>query len=459
LNAISGLSELLLKEQTTSTQRDYLQTIQSATESLLYLINDLLDFSKIEAGKLVIVSEVFKPAAELSRVVTLFDLQAQEKGITLECLIDESVPDFIESDLNRFKQVAVNLISNAIKFTNQGGVRIRLHHKNSQLKLRVIDSGCGIEKSKQQEIFSAFEQISTADGGTGLGLNISNKICALMGGQIVCWSKINLGSVFTASICVNTCDKGLTNELQQVTDNQSISGLKVLVAEDNLINRKVISAQLESLGVVVTLAEDGRKAMEKLKEHSYDLILLDNQMPNMNGIETLNAIRSSESRIARHPCIVLTASAFSGEKERFLGLGFDAYLSKPVLLDELSQTLIKHAHHLSDNSADSVMDKTYFERQFGTQSDQIVKQILPVFIEQSSQDIVALKKAIQAQENQKVKALAHSLKGAAASVGAIGLAEHLAILEQLQSQETQLEEIKNISEIFDLTCNYFKNSL
>ncbi len=451
LNAIIGLSELLLKEKPSVRQTDYLLTIQTATQSLLYMINDILDFSKIEAGKMEIAKQVFNPVEQLTQLSRLFEFQANDKSLKLQVRIDDNVPPYIESDLNRFKQIAINLISNAIKFTPTGGVRIRLTYREPLLSIRVTDTGSGIDKEKLEQIFEAFEQVSAVEGGTGLGLSITNKLCSLMGGQIICWSKANFGSVFTASIKVNQAQHTVDNRQMKQDRHQASGQQKILVAEDNLTNQKVIRSQLEALGHTVTLVDDGEQAMQTLQKQSFDLLILDNQMPVLDGINTLKAVRNSGSGIADLPVIALTANAFAGEKERFLASGFDAYLSKPVLLDELATTIGQLVQPGPECVPKKVIDETYFKKQFGENAQLITAQLVPIFIEQTEKDLRLLKQAVTTQNSQQVKITSHSIKGAAASVGAMPMCDTLTMLETSSDAAEQSDLLADIVKLFSQT--------
>jgi CheY-like chemotaxis protein len=337
LNAIIGFISLLRDEETDPTKIKYLNIIKNASDSLLQIINDILDFSKIESGKLSIEPTVFDPYKDLIDITDLFRAKAAEKNIDFRVKYNENMPRAMYADILRIRQIFTNLLSNAIKFTPEGRtVKSVIYYKNGNLVITVKDYGIGISKEKQRQIFQPFMQAdgSTARvyGGTGLGLSISLELAKLLGGTLTLKSEEGKGSIFTLTVPVETREAD-TDTVQDAkeAENKPLSG-HVLVAEDYEANRTYVGIILENAGLTYDMANDGLEAVEKFKTGNYDIILMDENMPNMGGTEATQKILEIEKEEGKKhtPVIALTANALQGDKERFLEAGFDDYLSKPV---------------------------------------------------------------------------------------------------------------------------------
>ncbi len=356
MNAIIGMSELLYASELTPEQKRYCEVVKQSAENLLTLINDILDFSKIEAGKLQLEPFDFDVHSTMGEIVTMFLTQAKQKGLYLICNIDEEVPKLITGDQGRLRQILVNLISNAIKFTSSGGVEIKLgvSDKGSNsltLHFSVKDTGIGISQRDINRLFIAFSQLDGSTtrkyGGTGLGLAISKQIAGLMGGRISVSSQEGVGSTFTFSARFQYRDDATYVESakeQRIEANRGASGTKrgkILLVEDNQMNRIVAQAMLKKQGFDCDLACNGIEAIEWLRKKTYDLIFMDCQMPDMDGFETTRLIRDPASGVLDNgvPVIALTAYAMKGDRERCLEAGMNDYLSKPLKYDELSVVL------------------------------------------------------------------------------------------------------------------------
>jgi TMAO reductase system sensor TorS len=351
MNGILGMTELALGTELSAEQRDYLATVKRSAESLLTILNDILDFSKIEAGKLEIEPIAFRPRECLEKVEKLLGFRACEKGLDLRTEIRDDVPEWVVGDPTRVGQVLLNLVGNAVKFTERGWVAIEVSASPAGadgmlLTFSVRDTGIGIAPANLKRIFEAFSQadgsMTRRFGGTGLGLTISSRLAAMMGGGIGVDSQPGEGSCFHFSALVQRTGEAGPHMLERAErrTDPSLRPLSVLVAEDNRVNQKVVTHLLEKQGHRVTIASNGREALEKLLPGGFDAILMDVQMPEMNGLEAARAIRRAERGSGRHiPILAMTAHAMKGDRERCLASGMDGYVSKPIRSQELLDAL------------------------------------------------------------------------------------------------------------------------
>jgi len=344
LNVIIGFINLLSEGEDDEVKLKYLDIIKNASDSLLQIINDILDISKIESGKLEIEPFNFKPYRELMSIAELFQVKAAEKEITFTIDYAQCIPELLYGDALRIKQILTNLLSNAIKFTPEGGtVKCRIDYYDGTLSIEVEDEGIGMSGAQQEKIFQPFMQadgsIVRKYGGTGLGLMISMQLSRLLGGHLSLQSQEGHGSIFTLQIPV---PEGKEVEVNENEDLSSLQG-HILMVEDYEANRMFVGIILENAGLSYEIAKDGCEAVEKFKAGRFDLILMDENMPNMNGTEAAKRILQMEREydIPHTPVISLTANALKGDRERFLEAGFDDYLSKPIDPKKLLRTL-KH---------------------------------------------------------------------------------------------------------------------
>ncbi len=356
MNGVLGMAELLGDTALDTQQRHFVDTIRSSGTSLLAVINDILDYSKIEAGKLRLETVAFDLPALTSGIGDLFELSAREKAVEIRTFVPESVPRVVRSDPNRLRQILSNLVNNAIKFSEDGGaVHIRVAAadvgpRRATFAFAVEDTGIGIEADKVERLFSPFEQgdssMSRRFGGTGLGLAIVHELAELMGGAIVVESTVGEGSTFTITLTLDIAD---ANELEDA-DARSHAGnmvkfdASVLLVEDNLVNLELAEASLTDFGCAVTCATNGAEGVEAWRAGSFDLILMDCQMPTMDGFEATAHIRAAE---AAHgdgvhiPIVALTAHVLEEHRDQCLAAGMDDYLSKPFDRESLSAMLRK----------------------------------------------------------------------------------------------------------------------
>jgi len=356
LNAITGFISLLKQQEKEPTKLKYLTTIDHSSQSLIGIINDILDYSKIESNKLEFDLIDFDPHEAFNSVADLFKAKCSEKNILMHVSIDPEMPHSIHADPLRIKQVVSNLLSNAVKFTPTGkqiNLVINFDNVQNELTISVEDQGIGISPEHQARIFEAFSQAETHTtrkyGGTGLGLAISSLLIGLMGGRISLESESQKGSRFFFKIPVNE-----GKPIQKVSDkfehHGELSGT-VLLVEDNATNQLLMGAILKKMGLEFNIAKDGIEAVTAYQQKTYDLILMDENMPNMSGSEATQKIREIEAETLKHtPIIALTANAMKGDRERFIGAGMNDHLSKPIQIPELNRVI---GQYLATNNPSS----------------------------------------------------------------------------------------------------------
>ena len=365
MNAIIGMTDLALDTRLDAEQREYLTTVKTAADALLMVINDVLDFSKIEAGRLDLEQADFALGDSLAAVSRIVAIQAREKGLAFLSHVDPAVPGCLRGDSGRLRQVLLNLVGNAVKFTERGEVEVRVSVEGRSedgvtLRFMVRDTGIGIAADKQQLIFESFSQVDASTtrryGGTGLGLAISRRLVEMMGGRIWVESTPGAGSrfFFTARFALSSGVPAA--EREKVSGEQPgdhgrkdlscrsaapHSALNILLAEDNAVNQLLAVRVLENAGHRVTVAGDGAQALDAIRRERFDLVLMDVQMPVLGGLEATKALREAEraSGNERIPVIAMTASAMQGDRERCLAAGMDDYISKPIVIEQLHATI------------------------------------------------------------------------------------------------------------------------
>jgi len=341
MNGIIGMTALALDAAATPAQAESLQTIRSQAESLLTVVNDILDFSKIEQHHIELESVAFALAAALDEIVAPLALRARGKGLALTSVIADGTPAHLIGDPLRLKQIVSNILSNAVKFTERGSVRLEasadaVAGDRATLHLRVADTGIGIASDKRQAIFEPFQQadgsMTRRFGGTGLGLAIASNLVRLMGGRIRIDSEPGAGSTFHVAVPVGIAAAAPRAAAPAASITAAAPhSARILIAEDNLVNQRVAAGLLTRRGHQVTVVGNGREALEALQAGAFELVLMDVQMPDMDGFEATAAIREWERATGRRIRIVaMTAHAMKGDKERCLAAGMDGYLSKPI---------------------------------------------------------------------------------------------------------------------------------
>jgi signal transduction histidine kinase/HPt (histidine-containing phosphotransfer) domain-containing protein/ActR/RegA family two-component response regulator len=494
LNAVLGFTDLLRKSgsQCREDERaDYLETIHTSGKHLLGLINDILDLSKIEAGRLEVEQVRCSPYAIVSEIVSVLRVKALEKNLTLDYHWRSVVPETIRTDPARFRQLLMNLVSNAIKFTETGKVEIfaelRQDNPVPELVVEVIDTGVGIPADKFEAIFDPFVQadnsVTRQFGGTGLGLTISRRIAQALGGGIRVWSEAGKGSRFTVTIATGPLDgvqiltaplaDGLRSQrLQSPEALPSLGGVRVLVVEDGDTNRKLIGLVLQRSGVKVTMAENGRIGADLAIKHPFDLILMDMQMPVMDGYTAATLLRQHGLTI---PIIALTAHAMKGDQGKCRAAGCSGYITKPIDADLLVRTVaaalgdtcrkpgqdggnpVEGGATVSENDSVGTIqaplplpgDSSMGPALFSTlpTEDPDFREIVEEFIERLHTQLTAMQQAFAGQDFAELARLAHWLKGAGGTAGFSAFSQPARRLESLVKDQQCAEIEATITEI------------
>ena len=352
MNAIIGMAQLLSDTRLTKQQHKYVETINSASDNLLSLINDILDFSKIEAGMITFENKEFDINKLAEQVLEITAFKCQGEQIKLIKNISSQLPNIIKGDKYRLNQILLNLLSNAVKFTSHGHISLNIELENETdeqdfIHFKVKDTGIGIPDNKLKTIFHNFTQASSETtrkyGGTGLGLSIVKSLVELQGGDIEVSSKEGLGSEFRFTVPYHKAQTNINKnneERQSSAPKAQVEGKKILVVEDNELNQFLIKSLLLKQKAHVHIANDGLEAVERLKKECFDLVLMDIQMPNMDGYEATKQIRAGiEPDIIKLPIVAMTAHALVGEKEKCLTAGMNDYITKPIKIIELTDCL------------------------------------------------------------------------------------------------------------------------
>ncbi|MCK5876352.1 MAG: response regulator [Candidatus Marithrix sp.] len=432
MNAIIGLTKLALKTELTAKQQDYLVKINSSSQDLLDIINDILDFSKVEAGKLELEAIPFSLHIVLQEISDLFSIKMESKNLGFSLKLTDDVPNYIIGDSLRLKQILINLISNAIKFTPTGTITLRIkpiQFENKRIKLffAIQDTGVGIAVNVIPNLFEAFIQANGSTtrkfGGTGLGLTICKQLTTMMQGDIWAESKLNLGSTFNFTAWFGIATK-LDVPFPDVTTTQNLHGIHILLVEDNFINQQIIQEILETEGTFISIANNGKKAMEMLEVNNFDVILMDIQMPEMDGYETTRLIRKQNNKI---PIIAMTANAMTGDREKCLAIGMDDYISKPIDENLLFATLEKWVNgtfnktypaittNLDEFRLTGINTISGLKRLGGNQK--LYQELLQEFYKKNQNIITKVKQAIEQNDLENFINLIHTISGTAGNLG------------------------------------------
>lgn len=362
LNAVIGLTGILLDTDLTHEQRNYLEIVRNSSDSLLSVINNILDFSKIDGGMMELEQSPFDLRRCIESTMDLMVTRAAEKGLVLKVVLDDQLPTMMVGDASRLRQVLANLLSNAVKFTDKGFVEVSVRgnaiSEGFELRFDVLDTGIGMPQDKLDRLFMPFSQIDSSItrryGGTGLGLAISKRLVEMMGGRI--WAKSNpgVGSTFTFTIKVKLpCMQSVQHKFKDLIPVikppieghfQQARPLSILLAEDNAVNQMVLLQMLRKIGYQADLASNGFDVLAALDRQAYDVVLMDIQMPDMDGFEATRRILARFPKMKRPRIIALTAHALTGDRERCLEAGMDSYLSKPVKIEDLQSALRPTGH-------------------------------------------------------------------------------------------------------------------
>lgn len=344
INGIIGMSHLLLQTKLTKEQMNFLKNIDNSAKSLFRLINDILDFSKIEAGKLSIEKTTFNLKKSVSSVIESVKFIVQEKNIRIHLKYGHNLKDYFHGDSLRISQILTNLLGNAIKFTHNGDIYITIKKiDEKRLRFQIKDTGIGLSEEEQKKLFKSFSQADSSTtrkyGGTGLGLAISKQLVELMGGKIWVESKEGFGSSFIFEIELQETDFIEADEEKTEFDKNILNANKILIVEDNLTNQLVLLGLLEDYVKEIDIANNGKEALDLFKSGKYELILMDLQMPIMDGYEATKIIREIDKDI---PIIALSANAMTEEVEKTKAYGMNEHLAKPIDVEKLFATLSKY---------------------------------------------------------------------------------------------------------------------
>jgi PAS domain S-box-containing protein len=472
MNGVIGMMNLLSETDLTPEQRSFANIVKSSGENLLSIINDILDFSKIEAEKLALETIDFDLLKTIEETEEMLAPRAHEKGLEFSCTVGPSVHRSVRGDPVRLRQILTNLIGNAIKFTAHGKVAITVETKseNSErltVKCIVRDTGIGISEEKSKILFSPFQQLDPSMtrkfGGTGLGLAISKRLAEMMGGAIGLESKEGKGSCFWFTVVLVKATPPKSAPLPAPVIKSPLYGGpkrtgRILVVEDNSVNRTVATKTLEKLGFQTGIACNGIEAIEALGTSPFDLVLMDVQMPEMDGFEATTLIRSATTKApdAKIPIIAMTAGAMQGDREKCLQAGMNDYISKPIDMRALAKILEKwlprreaesgdnkhssdgHAHEPAFNS--TIFDYSGMMERFGNDQE-LAKKVIAIFIEDVPKQLVTFKENLLKGDLKRVEILAHSMKGAASNLG----------LEQFRSVAFSLEQAARKGEEASIT--------
>lgn len=453
INAIMGMNEMVLRESDDEHIRDYAVNIQSASKTLLSLINDILDFSKIEAGKMEIVPVAYDTSVFLNDVINMIDIKAKQKQLDFLVNIDESLPSMLYGDEVRNRQVIVNLLNNAVKYTKQGYIKLFVSGEHKEgvftLKMQVSDSGIGIKEEDLDKLFEGFQRLDIRQNrnieGTGLGLAITHRLVEQMNGSLDVSSIYGIGSVFSVSLPQEIRDEAPIGDFRQhfesISKNQTeykesftAPDAKVLVVDDNEINLSVVKALLKKTKIRVTACMSGKECLELVSKEYYDVILLDHMMPEMDGIETLKRIHETENKCRSVPVIALTANAIVGARAEYINAGFSNYLAKPIegtMLEKmLLQYLPKEKVNIENSGSteaaenkkqDMQTDESYINIKTGlrycSDSMDFYYEILEVFIESYDENSANINNSLADEDWKNYTIYVHGLKSGSLTIG------------------------------------------
>ena len=492
INAIMGMNEMVIRESKDPSILEYSENLQNAARTLLSLVNDILDFSKIEAGKMEIIPVEYHVSSVLNDLVNMIQTRADKKGLSFNINISSSMPSILYGDEIRIKQIITNILTNAVKYTEKGGVTLNvtsrpIDNEKILLCVSVSDTGIGIKEEDIQKLYSAFERIEEKRNrsieGTGLGMNITQKLLALMNSKLYVESTYGKGSTFGFQVeqkiinsePIGDFQEDYRNSLSQRSEYHekfTAPDANILVVDDTVMNLTVVKGLLKQTKIKIDTAESGEKCLEDVKKKKYDVIFLDHRMPGMDGIETLQAMKAMTENINQDtPIISLTANAISGAREQYIAVGFQDYLTKPINSVQLENMLIKYlppSKVLTANNADETSEdeialpdvlkninnidvKAGIEHCGGIDEYLEVLNIYANSIVDSANEIENYYKA-EDWKNYTTKV--HALKSSSRVVGANELSERARKLEDA-GNHGNIEEIKNdTSSLLDLYRSY-----
>lgn len=458
INAIIGIADLLAKTPLSPEQNKYVQVFRRAGDNLLNLINDILDLSKVEASQLELERTGFSLSDLLEKVREMVAVRAQEKGLSLLFEIAAEVPGNLIGDPTRLRQVLLNLVGNAIKFTESGEVSLHVTPDADAaipgaLRFTIADTGIGIPAEKLGAVFERFTQADSSTtrkyGGSGLGLTISKRLVELMGGRIGVESSVGRGSVFSFAVPLEIWSGPTRGTAVPVgaSPEAPLPALRILLVEDSPDNRLITVAFLEETPYRVEIAENGAIACEKFFAENYDLVLMDRQMPIMDGLTATRAIREWEVANQRPPTpiIALTASALRGDREKCMAAGCTAYLTKPIKQEVLLQAIKEQSPiTLPPALAQSIRPDTIRVR-----TNPKIADLIPGFLQNRRQDVITMGEALDRRDFATVESLGHGMRGAGGNYGFPGITDIGAALELAAASSDPSAARKSVAELAD----------
>ncbi len=461
INAIMGMTDLLLRTELEPEQYDHLEVLRLSSEALLELIDDILDLSRIEADRLVLEEADFSLRRLVEEVGRTLATRAREKALDLEFGVDAEVPDALRGDPLRLRQILLNLVGNALKFTRKGSIVVRVaslrHGEEVELQCSVRDSGIGISEEQQQHIFAAFSQADASTtrryGGSGLGLAISSQLVQLMGGRIWVESALGQGSTFRFSACFQPAREKLEDPQHTPSTLASVLSRRILLAEDNPLNQKVAVGLLREAGHQISVVHNGREAVDILARESFDIVLMDVQMPEMDGFAATKLIRQRERKNGDHtPIVALTAHAMQGDRERCLQAGMDGYMAKPIRRDKILALIEQLARSTRPPSAIFADEAPVAERVEPDENEDLttldgvaleelrqleaggffsLEDFLRVFKRDGNTRLERMHQALCSADAELLEREAHTLKGGSRDLGALRLSALCFALEKM----------------------------
>ena len=476
MNAIYGMAELLEEKDFGREEKEYIATIKRSSENLLSIINEILDFSKVDSGKMDVVEEPYEFNDMVQDVITIIEFRLKDKHIKLQLEIDANIPREMKGDETRIRQILINLLNNAVKFTNQGSITLNIKwmekdDMQGDLMIDVIDTGIGISQENLSKLFTAFGQIDTRKNrnveGTGLGLAICKKLIDIMGGDISVESKLKEGSTFRVVLPQKIYDPRPCNyvnkqeEIHFTKESYRITftapRAKVLIVDDNKVNRQVARELMKLFGFEASLAESGQEAVDRVQKHlvSYDIIFMDHMMPYMDGVEATKVIRKLNGDYAKTvPIVALTANAIKGVEQKFLDAGMNDYLPKPIRVEQLSDILRRWLPHKKQFTAGTSLEE--IERKEANirwdrlPIEELLEQLDGIDVESGIKNCAGSKSAyfellqtyassnlanvlndyFEKEDLENYAITAHSIKGASKTIGALDVADKAYTLER-----------------------------
>lgn len=463
LNAILGMTHILFESNLSEIQQDYVKTISSSGENLLFILNEILDFSKVEAGKLILEKSPFHLESVLKNIINLMTPLARNKGIDINFEMSGDVPTGMIGDSTRISQVLMNLMGNAIKFTHKGNVLLsvsadKISSERANFKFRIIDTGIGIAPHEAETLFHSFVQadasIGRKYGGTGLGLAISKKIVELMGGEIHIDSKVGVGTTLEFNVVEDFTNSIITPERADEIITKNLSNeipLHILVVEDNLINQKIVATFLEKMGYVPDLVASGAEAIKDLEFKEYDLILMDLQMPEMDGFETTEKIKTMI--LKQRPVIIpMTANVFKEDRERCIALGMVDFLPKPIRKSEL-ELIIRRNFSIKDQRVEKIIDARKLKEKFIDERDLLV-DICHELFNIASTHLDKIQHDFEMGDLEKLERSAHAFKGVISNFEAERLRALLFEIESASREHDKKRVDLQVPKLHDLYVKF-----